>query len=177
MKKILALVMAMTMGMGLVACGSSTSADTAADTTTETTESTDAAADTTAADGDASYLIGICQLVQHPALDAATQGFKDALTEEFGDAVQFDEQNAQGDSNTCSTIINSFAVQEANLYLDTHPSDQAALAYFQEYNQLRCQALNDYAALYGPLTIETARGGRGKWEWVNRPWPWEGEDC
>ena len=36
----------------------------------------------------------------------------------------------------------SFAVQEANLYLDTHPSDQAALAYFQEYNQLRCQALN-----------------------------------
>ena len=42
----------------------------------------------------------------------------------------------------------SFAVQEANLYLDTHPSDQAALAYFQEYNQLRCQALNDYAALY-----------------------------
>ena len=31
----------------------------------------------------------------------------------------------------------SFAVQEANLYLDTHPSDQAALAYFQEYNQLR----------------------------------------
>ena len=54
--------------------------------------------------GDASYLIGICQLVQHPALDAATQGFKDALTEEFGDAVQFDEQNAQGDSNTCSTI-------------------------------------------------------------------------
>ena len=71
----------------------------------------------------------------------------------------------------------SFAVQEANLYLDTHPSDQAALAYFQEYNQLRCQALNDYAALYGPLTIETARGGRGKWEWVNRPWPCEGEDC
>ena len=117
MKKILALVMAMTMGMGLVACGSSTSADTAADTTTETTESTDAAADTTAADGDASYLIGICQLVQHPALDAATQGFKDALTEEFGDAVQFDEQNAQGDSNTCSTIINSFVSEGTDLIL------------------------------------------------------------
>ena len=118
MKKILALVMAMTMGMGLVACGSSTSADTAAaDTATETTESTDAAADTTAADGDASYLIGICQLVQHPALDAATQGFKDALTEEFGDAVQFDEQNAQGDSNTCSTIINSFVSEGTDLIL------------------------------------------------------------
>ena len=130
MKKILALVMAMTMGMGLVACGSSTSADTAAaDTTTETTESTDAAADTTAADGDASYLIGICQLVQHPALDAATQGFKDALTEEFGDAVQFDEQNAQGDSATCSTIINNFVSSNVDLILaNATASLQAAAA-------------------------------------------------
>ena len=130
MKKILALVMAMTMGMGLVACGSSTSADTAAaDTTTETTESTDAAADTTAADGDASYLIGICQLVQHPALDAATQGFKDALTEEFGDAVQFDEQNAQGDANTCATIINGFVSSDVDLILaNATPALQAAAA-------------------------------------------------
>ena len=61
-----------------------------------------------AADGadDKTYNIGICQLVQHEALDAATQGFKDAITEELGDKVTFDEQNAQGDSNTCSTIIN-----------------------------------------------------------------------
>ena len=44
------------------------------------------------------YNIGICQLVQHVALDAATEGFKDALTDKFGDAVNFDEQNAQGDS-------------------------------------------------------------------------------
>ena len=54
------------------------------------------------------FTVGICQLVQHEALDAATQGFKDALTENFGDSVIFDEQNAQGDPNTCSTIINSF---------------------------------------------------------------------
>ena len=69
----------------------------------------------------------------------------------------------------------SFAVQEANLYLDTHPSDQAALAYFQEYNQLRCQALNDYAALYGPLLIANAEADT--WNWIQGPWPWEGEDC
>ena len=50
-----------------------------------------------AADGD-KYTIGICQLVQHEALDAATQGFKDEVTKELGeDAVTFDEQNAQGD--------------------------------------------------------------------------------
>ena len=57
------------------------------------------------------YNIGICQLVQHVALDAATEGFKDALTDKFGDAVNFDEQNAQGDSNTCSTT----AVSPVNL--------------------------------------------------------------
>ena len=56
-----------------------------------------------AADGD-TYNIGICQLVQHDALDAATQGFKDEVIKELGEeAVTFDEQNAQGDSNTCST--------------------------------------------------------------------------
>ena len=66
---------------------------------------------------DDSYTVGICQLVQHEALDAATQGFKDALTEEFGDKVTFDEQNAQGDSNTCATIINSFVSNDVDLIL------------------------------------------------------------
>ena len=56
---------------------------------------------------DDTYTVGICQLVQHEALDAATKGFKDALVEEFGeDGIKFDEQNAQGDANTCATIIN-----------------------------------------------------------------------
>ena len=51
------------------------------------------------------YTVGICQLVQHNALDAATQGFKDALIEELGEEhVVFDEQNAAGDSATCATI-------------------------------------------------------------------------
>ena len=70
-----------------------------------------------AADGD-KYTIGICQLVQHEALDAATQGFKDEIVKELGeDAVTFDEQNAQGDSNTCSTIINSFVSNNEDLIL------------------------------------------------------------
>ena len=73
--------------------------------------------------------MGICQLVQHAALDAATQGFKDALTEELGDAVTFDEQNAQGDSNTCSTIINSFVSSDVDLILaNATPALQAAQA-------------------------------------------------
>lgn len=71
----------------------------------------------------------------------------------------------------------SFAVTEANLYLDTHPGDPAALSYFQEYSRLRNQALNDFAALYGPLTVDTARANQQTWEWVSEPWPWEGGAC
>lgn len=82
-----------------------------------------------AADGD-KYTIGICQLVQHEALDVATQGFKDEVTKELGeDAVTFDEQNAQGDSNTCSTIINSFVSNNVDLILaNATPALQAAAA-------------------------------------------------
>ena len=82
-----------------------------------------------AADGD-KYTIGICQLVQHEALDAATQGFKDEIVKELGeDAVTFDEQNAQGDSNTCSTIINSFVSNNEDLILaNATASLQAAAA-------------------------------------------------
>lgn len=71
----------------------------------------------------------------------------------------------------------SFAVTEVNLYLDTHPDDPAALSYFQEYSRLRNQALEDFASMFGPLTVDTASGSRQKWEWVNRPWPWEGGAC
>ncbi len=84
---------------------------------------------TAASAEEASYTVGICQLVQHDALDAATQGFKDALTEKLGDAVTFDEQNAQGDSNTCSTIINTFVSNGVDLILaNATPALQAAAA-------------------------------------------------
>ena len=66
---------------------------------------------------EASYIVGICQLVQHAALDAATQGFKDALTEKLGDKVTFDEQNAQGEPATCSTIVTGFVANEYDLIM------------------------------------------------------------
>ena len=75
------------------------------------------------------YTVGICQLVQHPALDAATQGFRDALTDKLGDAVSFDEQNASGDSATCITIINSLIAEEVDLIMaNATPALQAAQA-------------------------------------------------
>ncbi len=76
------------------------------------------------------YNIGICQLVQHDALDAATKGFKDALTEKLGDKVSFDEQNASGDSATCSTMANQFVASGVDLILAnaTAPLQSAAAA-------------------------------------------------
>lgn len=76
------------------------------------------------------FRVGICQLVTHDALDAATQGFMDALTEELGaDNVTFDVQNAAGDSNTCSTIVNSFVADSVDLIMaNATPALQAACA-------------------------------------------------
>jgi putative ABC transport system substrate-binding protein len=82
-----------------------------------------------AAIAEETYTVGICQLVQHPALDAATQGFQDALTEKLGDAVTFDVQNASGDSNTCSTIVNGFVSNNVDLIMaNATPALQAAVA-------------------------------------------------
>ena len=82
-----------------------------------------------AAVAEESYTVGVCQLVQHVALDAATQGFQDALTEKLGDAVSFDVQNASGDSNTCSTIANTFVSNGVDLIMaNATPALQAAVA-------------------------------------------------
>ena len=105
MKKILAIVCAVLMLCSLAACGSS------------------------AAD-DGKYTVGICQLVTHDALDAATQGFQDALIAALGEEnVEFDLQNAAGDSNTCSTIINAFVSSNVDLIMaNATPALQAAQA-------------------------------------------------
>lgn len=75
------------------------------------------------------YKVGVLQLVQHEALDAATKGFMDTLTEKLGDSVKFDEQNASGDSNTCSTIVNQFIANGSDLiFANATPALQAAAA-------------------------------------------------
>lgn len=81
-----------------------------------------------AAIGEAQYTVGICQLVTHDALDAATQGFMDALNAEMGEGVvEFDLQNAAGDSNTCATIANSFVAANVDLIMaNATPALQAA---------------------------------------------------
>ena len=76
------------------------------------------------------FKIGIVQLVEHPALDAATEGFMQAIIDELGeDAVEFDFQNAQNDANTCSTIANQFVSNNVDLIMaNATPALQAAAA-------------------------------------------------
>lgn len=133
MKKAVSLMMAAAMTMGLAACGSTASTDTAASAadTASSTEAAASTADSTAAADGKVYNIGICQLVQHEALDAATQGFKDALVEKLGEgSVKFDEQNASGDSANCATIVNGFVSNGVDLILAnaTAPLQAAAQA-------------------------------------------------
>lgn len=66
----------------------------------------------------------------------------------------------------------SFAVKEAVLYLDTHPDDKAALAYFDKYRQLLWEATRNYEEHHGPITADATDTSRG-WAWVLEPWPWE----
>lgn len=124
MKKLLALLLALCMLAAMTACGSDAASSAPADAASSGTA--EAAAP---ADGE-TYLVGICQLVQHDALDAATQGFKDALTEKLGDKVTFDEQNASGDSANCSTIVNGFLSSNVDLIMAnaTAPLQAAAAA-------------------------------------------------
>ena len=79
---------------------------------------------------DGKYKVGIVQLVEHPALDAATEGFKQALIDELGeDAVEFEFQNGQNDPNTCSTIVNQFVSNKVDLIMaNATPALQAAAA-------------------------------------------------
>ena len=78
------------------------------------------------------YTVGICQLVQHEALDAATQGFIDALNEALPGQVEFQNKNASGDNANCSTIVNGFVSDGVDLILaNATPALQAATAATQ----------------------------------------------
>ena len=73
------------------------------------------------------FTVGVVQLVQHPALDAATQGFEDVLKAEFGDNVDIDIKNASGDIPSCATIVSGFVNNGVDLIMaNATPALQAA---------------------------------------------------
>ena len=71
----------------------------------------------------------------------------------------------------------SFAVDDAKLFLDTHPENQKALDYFQKYKEKRMEALKEYAEVYGPLTVDIVSENSDCWNWINEPWPWQEGGC
>ena len=130
--KLLSVLLALAMVFALASCGSGSTSSTPSTNDSDASTASDAGTSSSEADtsGGETYTVGICQLTQHEALDAATQGFKDALTEKLGDAVEFKEQNASGDSANCSTIIDGFLSDGVDLILAnaTAPLQAAAAA-------------------------------------------------
>ena len=109
---LLAIVMVMAIALSTVACNQTS--DNANDGNDE----------------NKTYTVGICQLIQHPALDAATQGFMDALKAELGDKVTFLSENASGDPQVCNTIVETFVNKKVDLIMaNATPALQAAAKY------------------------------------------------
>lgn len=96
-KKFLAAAAACLMVTGLAACGNEPSTPSNPD--------------------EKVFQIGIVQLAEHPAMDEATRGFKEFLTEKLGDKVQFSVQNAQGEQTNCTTIVNQFVSSKVDLIM------------------------------------------------------------
>lgn len=122
MKKLLAMLMTGMLSVALLAgCGSTAAPET----------QTPEAAQTQ--DGEGVYKIGIIQLVEHQALDAATEGFEAALTDKLGDKVTFDYQNAQGEATNCATISTKFVNDDVDLIMaNATPALQSAAAATNE---------------------------------------------
>ena len=119
MKKIISLIAVIAMLLSFAACG------------------------TPEAEG--GYKVGICQLVQHEALDAATLGFKEALSEKLGDDVTFIEQNASGDAATCVTICNQLVAEGVDLMMGNATAALQAAAAASAEIPVVGTSITDYA--------------------------------
>ena len=147
MKKALALVLAALLLVSMAACtGTAPAATTAAAAETTAAAETEASEASAETESGKTYTVGICQLVQHPALDAATQGFKDALTEALGDAVSFNEQNASGESVNCATIVNGLVASQVDLILANATAPLQAAASATADIPVLGTAVTDYAS-------------------------------
>lgn len=106
-KKFLSMFLALTMGLSLTACGAAQANEPE----------------------NKQYTVGICQIAQHPALDAATQGFMDVLNEKMPGQIKFQVENASNDIPTCGVICTGFAANQVDLILaNATPSLQAAVS-------------------------------------------------
>ncbi len=150
LSKTCALLAAAAMTLSLAACsgGTSGSSESPAPSGSAPAQETGSAGET--------YLVGICQLAPHDALDAATQGFKDALTEELGDQVKFSEGNAGGDSNNCITIIDGFLSEDVDLILANATASLTAAASATDTVPILGTAITNYGVA---LNLDSTEDG------------------
>lgn len=148
LKKIAAAISAAALMLSATACSNSGAAS----------DTAPAADDSASADGKV-YDIGIVQLVQHDALDAATQGFQDTLKEKLGDNVQFEFQNANGESTNCTTIATGFVASNVDLIMANATAALQASAAATSTIPILGTSVTDYATA---LEIDDWTGVTGR---------------
>ena len=68
----------------------------------------------------------------------------------------------------------SFAIDDVKLFLDTHPTDQRALEYYEKQRKLRDQYMKEFTSRFGPISAYDVNV-TNRWTWIDNPWPWETE--
>ena len=145
MKKTISLLCVLALMLALCACGGTQPADDASGETADPSAQ--------------KFTIGICQLVQHPALDAATEGFKAALVDALGESgVEFYEQNAAGDPATCSVICNQFVSDEVDLILANATASIQAASSATDQIPVLGTSITDYGTALGMSDLSGAIG-------------------
>ena len=148
LRKIMAVLMAASVAASLAGCGGSSSSG-----------SSDGSSDSASSDSGKVYKIGICQQLEHEALDQATQGFEDACEEKFGkDNVTFDLQNGQGEQANCATITNSFVADNVDLILANATTALQCAAAATDSIPILGTSITDYATA---LDISDWNGSTG----------------
>ncbi|MCR4600137.1 MAG: ABC transporter substrate-binding protein [Clostridia bacterium] len=147
--KLVAMTMVAAMGlMSFAGCGATT-----------TGSANNSGSAEAAAPADGVFHIGVCQLLEHQALDAATQGFVDELTEKLGkDKVVFDIQNAQGEEANCATIVSGFVSSDVDLILANATASLQAASQATADIPILGTSITDYGAALG---IENWTGTSG----------------
>lgn len=169
MKKGLALLLSCVMGTALIAgCGgTSGSADGSAGGADSQAAGSESSAGADAAQGESgaasgeagdsqgsngaadgqTFTIGICQQLEHAALDEATRGFQEACNELFGEGnVTIEVQNAQGEQANCSTIANNFVASDVDLILANGTTALQSCAAATNQIPILGTSITDYGA-------------------------------
>ena len=155
------LVLALALAVSLGACGgpSSQPAASSAGTENNPSQASSQAAPADPTEKKDAYVVGISQLVTHPALDAATEGFQDALNKWLPGQVTFDYQNAANDPATCATIANSFVSKNVDLIMANATSALQAAATATADIPILGTSVTEYGVAFGITDFSGTVGG------------------